>query len=144
MTQYRATTFWLGVVTVGLAALTLMLFITRGQVGDANTRIAGVSAQARSLAASAALLSAQTEQVITTGRQQRLATTAAICKQTNELTGKLKRLIIASVVSSRRFERTFRRLHLPPYRARLRQAMREARSLDLVDCRPLRTQNPGG
>lgn len=76
-------------------------------------------------------------QAVVASQTSRSVTGRVICDVTNEngranngQTETLKEIIVGSVKQSKRFEATYRKLGLPPYPDRLRQAEQIARRLD--------------
>jgi hypothetical protein len=115
-----------------------------GVVGYGAWRFSVVSSQTQQTAITAKAYAARTRQLANTtqalviaGRNQRISVDHETCRKVNELSSKLRAILIGSVIASRPFDRLYRQFGFPSYRVRLRMATREAASLSLVDCRPL-------
>lgn len=64
----------------------------------------------------------------------RANTTGALCDAQNEVTLKLRVLIVNGTRQSRPFEKLLRGYGAPPYRVRLRMARQQAASIPALDC----------
>lgn len=83
----------------------------------------------------AALINTQVNRKGTLGAFCKVINTNAAAANTQ--TDYIQGLIIGGVKSSKAFEKTFRQLHLPPYKKRLKAAMQQANGLERLKLPPL-------
>jgi hypothetical protein len=86
-------------------------------------------------------LSQDTHQLLTTGRQQRFQTLSEVCAETDQLSRKLKAILVQSTVATKAFDKQLTSLGFPPYKQRLASAQSEADSLSLIDCQGITPSN---
>lgn len=126
-------------ILLALIVLTVpivMLVSSNGELRASNQRVREATESLRTS-------NSDLKQALLVMSTSRKVTSAALCTVVNEngranngQNAKLKSIIIDSAKSSRAFEATYRRLGLPPYSERLKEAERIAHELDTYTVKP--------